>query len=144
MQPTAVWLSESDTFFAVNRQQPWRTSGCASTSARHGAGPGSIDFIPLPQRPLSSGAPKAQQATRHAELNAREKEIDARVKAAKKREGDVAEREAAGDAKDAQLAESETAVKDRQAECRQVETENKRQGDKLEARAKALRDAAEL
>ena len=48
------------------------------------------------------------------------------------------------DTRNAKLAERETAVKDRQAECRQVETENKRQADKPEARAKALRDAAEL
>ncbi len=35
-------------------------------------------------------------------------------------------------------------MKDRWAECRQVESANRRQADKLEARAKALRDAAEL
>ncbi len=35
-------------------------------------------------------------------------------------------------------------MKDRWAEYRQVETENRRQADKLEARAKALRDAAGL
>ncbi len=48
------------------------------------------------------------------------------------------------DTRNARLAEREAAVKNRQAECRQVETENRRQADKLEARAKALRDAAEL
>ena len=48
------------------------------------------------------------------------------------------------DTRNAKLAEREAAAKDRQVECRQAETENKRQADKLEARAKALRDAAEL
>ncbi len=89
-------------------------------------------------------AKKAEHAAEHKRLNDLRAELEIREKAVEKRETDAGERVASADAKDTKLTEREAAVKDRWVECRQVETENRRQADKLEARAKALRDAAEL
>ncbi len=96
----------------------------------------SIDQPTCPGRPPVSG--------QYATVDGHNGRTSSCAKAVEKREAQVGERETAAGVKDTKLTEREVAVKDRWVECRQVETENRRQADKLEARAKALRDAAEL